>query len=113
MQKAKKRYLVGWGLIGLRFPVAMLLVAQCAPLGERVHRVIVSLLSPMVLVVLWLSLAVTDAGGNSGASLAGVIIFTIAILLNVGLYVGTGAVSWPLVDRLFRRFRKTSEPQTN
>lgn len=104
---------MGWGVLGLFFPVVMLLFARCAPIGERAPRVVVSLLSPMVLVVLWLSLAVTDAGGDSGALLPGLIIFTIAILLNVGLYVGIGAVSWPLVDRLFRRFRKTSETQTN
>ena len=108
MQKTKKRYLVGWGLIGLLFPVVMLVIARYAPVGERAPRVVVSLLSPVVLVVLWLSLVVTDAGGDSGASVPGLIIFTIAILLNVGLYVGIGAVSWPLVERLFRRFRKTS-----
>jgi len=81
----KKRYLVGWGLIGLLFPVVMLLIGRYAPIGERAPRVVVSLLSPMVLIVGWLSLAVTDAGGDSGASLTGLIIFTIAILLNVGL----------------------------
>jgi hypothetical protein len=108
MQKTKKRYLVGWGIVGFLFPVAMLLVARCAPLSERAPRVVVSLLSPMVLVVLWLSLAVTDGGSDSSAPLISVIIFAIAIFLNVGLYVGIGAVSWPSVEGLFRRFRKTS-----
>jgi len=108
MQKTKKRYLLGWGLIGLLFPVVMLLVARYVPVGERAPRVVVSLLSPMVLVILWLALAVTDAGGDSGATLPGLIILTIATLLNVGLYVGIGAVSWPLVQGLFRRLRKTS-----
>jgi hypothetical protein len=113
MQKMKKRYLAGWGLIGLFFPVVMLLIGSYAPIGAQAPRVVVSLLSPMVLVVLWLSLVVTDAGGDSGALLPGLIISTIAILLNVGLYVGVGVVSWPLVERLFRRFRKTSQTQIN
>jgi hypothetical protein len=113
MKNTKKNYLVAWGMVGVAFPILMLLLAKFAPLGEQAPRFVGLLLSPMIFVVYGLSLMVTDGGGDSGTLFWGTVIFTIAILLNAALYVGVGLASWPVAQRLLAWFRETPEKLTD
>jgi hypothetical protein len=88
MKITKKNYLLSWGLVGLAFPIVMLLLARYAPFGDHAPRLVAALLSAMIFVVYGLSLMVTDGGGDSGTLILGTVIFAIAMLLNAGCMWG-------------------------
>ena len=60
--------------------------------SQRVIAAVVTCLYPALYVEGFLSLAVTDAGGDSGAPVTGTILFAISALLNAGFYALVGLV---------------------
>jgi len=66
------------------------------------------LLWPTELVAEVLALAVTDAGGDSGAALPSAIIIAVSLLLNAAIYVGIGLILWTLGEVFSRLFQKRS-----
>ena len=70
---------------------------KVSPTQQKIAFV-VTCLYPAMYADMFLSLAVTDGGGDSGAPLAGTIIFAISALLNAGLYVLVGLVVWYIVS---------------
>ena len=120
MTKLKKKYLWSWAVAGVTIPLLLLLVGLFMPkppewnpfqepkISPAQHRfaVVVALLWPTIFVAEFLGLAVTDAGGDSGAALPSLIIIGISILLNAMVYVGIGLVLWffrELFASLFQR----------
>jgi hypothetical protein len=74
------------------------------------HRfaVVATLLRPTELVAEVLALAVTDAGGDSGAALPSAIIIAVSLLLNAATYVGIGLILWTFGGVFFRFFQRRS-----
>ena len=74
------------------------------------HRfaVVATLLWPTELVAEVLALAVTDAGGDSGATLPPAIIIAVSLLLNAAIYVGIGLILWTLGEVFSRLSQRGS-----
>ena len=99
MTKLKKKYLWSWAIAGVIIPLLLLLVGlfmskpqewnpfQEPKISLAQHRfaVVAALLWPTELVAEVLALAVTDAGGNSGAALPSAIIIAVSLLLNAAI----------------------------
>jgi len=74
------------------------------------HRlaVVATLLWPTELVAEVLALAVTDAGGNSGAPIPSAIIIAISLALNAAIYAGIGLILWTFGEVFSRFFQRRS-----
>jgi len=121
--KLKKKYLWSWAIAGVMLPLLLLLVGLFMPkppewnpfqepkISPAQHRfaVVATLLWPTELVAEVLALAVTDAGGDSGATLPPAIIIAVSLLLNAAIYVGIGLVLWTFGE-LFSRFFQRRSP---
>lgn len=104
MTKVEKRWLWIWAIAGLAVPFVLGAIGHYIPnppdLGsfnepqltslQRRFDIVSTCLFPTQYLAGILALAVTDAGGDSGAGLAGVIISLIALLLNAAVYAGVG-----------------------
>ena len=113
-----KKFLYSWAIVGAAIPLLLATIAMFIPQPKsedwnpwekskpsstrNTLAVIGTSLYPAVFVVGVLSLAVTDGGGDSGAPVAGTIIFAISVLLNAALYTVVGWLVWTIA-RLFRR----------
>jgi arginine exporter protein ArgO len=103
---SSKKYLWRWAIAGLVVPILVAIVSYFTPEPpernlfeetkvspqQKVIATVVTCLYPTVYVDGFLSLAVTDGGGDSGAPMVATIIFAISALLNAGLYVLVGLV---------------------
>ena len=104
--KLKQKYLWSWAIAGATIPLLLLLAGLFMPkppewnpfqepkISPAQHRfaVVAVLLWPTELVAEVLALAVTDAGGDSGAALPSAIIMGVSVLLNAAIYVGIGLI---------------------
>ena len=123
MTKLKKKYLWSWALAGVVVPLLLLFVGLFMPnppewnpfqepkisLAQHRLAVVAALLWPTELVAEFLALAVTDAGGDSGATLPSAIIIAISLLLNAAIYAGIGLILWTFGE-VFSRFRQRRSP---
>ena len=124
MTKLKKKYLWSWAIAGVVGPLLFLLVGLFTPKPpewnpfqeppkisqtQQVFAVIAVLLWPAGFVAEFLALAVTDAGGDSGAALPSTIIFLVSLLLNAAIYLGTGLTLW-LLGEVFSSFFQSRSP---
>jgi hypothetical protein len=108
------KYLWAWAAAGVIVPILGAVIGYFMPpppewnpfeepkVSPSEHRLAVAatMLFPAMYVGMILSLAVTDAGGDSGALVAGGIIFAISALLNAVYYMLVGLFLWPVVTRL-------------
>jgi hypothetical protein len=123
MTKFKKKYFWSWAIAGAVGPLIFLLVGlfmpkppewhpfQEPPTISRTQQVfadIAILLWPTGFVAEFLSLAVTDAGGDAGTALPSTIIFLVSLLLNVGIYLGFGFILWFFGEVFSSFFRRRS-----
>ena len=124
MTKLKKKFLWSWAIAGVVGPLLFLLVSLFAPKPpewnpfqeppkisrtQQVFADIAVLLWPAGFVAEFLALAVTDAGGDSGAALPSTIIFLVSLLLNAAIYLGIGLILW-FFGHVFSSFFQSRSP---
>lgn len=101
MDTGKKKYVSAWGLLGLLFPVTLVLIGRFGHgLGADIPSFVTAPMVPLIFVAYALALAVTDAGGNSAALLPTLTISALVLLLNAAFYAGLGWLSWPIAKKL-------------
>jgi hypothetical protein len=100
-----------WAIAGFLVPILLAIVGQFMPKPpewnpfeetkvsptQQKIAVVATCLFPAMYVDLFLSLAVTDGGGDSGAPVTATILFAISALLNAGFYALVGLLVWYIV----------------
>lgn len=114
-----KKYLWASAAAGVIVPILLAIIGHLMPrppewnpfverkVTSSQHRLAVAttVLFPALYIDMFLSLAVTDAGGDSGGIIAGGIILLISSLFNAAYYLLVGFILWPVVARLMAMSR--------
>jgi len=116
--------LLSWAIAGVVGPLIFSLVGLFTPKPsdwnpfqeppkisrtQQVFADIAVLLWPAGFVAEFLALAVTDAGGDSGAALPSTIIFLVSLVLNAAIYLGIGLILW-FFGEVFSSFFQRRSP---
>jgi hypothetical protein len=92
----KKKYISAWALLGLLFPVTIVLIGQY---GHGLGAVIPGFVFVPMIPLIFVATVLASAG------LPAAIISALLLLLNAALYAGVGWLSWPLAKLLSQRQR--------